>query len=189
MRRERLRLCHRLSLFSLAAFTLLWIISLFGFHWNSPVYATVSGSPIRWHASLAAGRFMCLNRLADFHDGFYRLYTGHVASITWWPGSFGFIELQKFGPGTGDWMFALDIPLWMPVALFTGTTIATAALRRRARRQDAMLICANCGYDLSGRPAAPCPECGKTPQPVPVRSSTTPSPSSSPATAASPPRT
>ena len=57
-------------------------------------------------------------------------------------------------------LFALSIPLWMPLGVTAGTTVALL-YRDRRRGRPGPEDCRECGYSLADLPAGTrCPECG-----------------------------
>ena len=66
-----------------------------------------------------------------------------------------------FRPGVVmfDWgTAAIAVPLWAPASLFAAATACFVWLARRPKPRAGH--CSSCGYDLSGKPSATCPECG-----------------------------
>jgi hypothetical protein len=63
-----------------------------------------------------------------------------------------------YPPGGGAW--GVQVPLFIPLALFGGVAGGLWWAHRRERRRAMIGYCRACGYDLKGLAAGSCPECG-----------------------------
>lgn len=92
--------------------------------------------------------------------------TPQFSRLRWWPSTGRLIFIKRAPLAGSTWLFGLEVPLWIPTAIFLAPVVVSALRLRRIRRLGASARCSTCGYDLSATPAgAPCPECGTRPTP------------------------
>jgi hypothetical protein len=66
-----------------------------------------------------------------------------------------------WGRDTGDSAWGVVVPLWVPLTISFGATLAAWRLDALARRRAGLNLCPKCNYDRAGiAKDAVCPECG-----------------------------
>jgi hypothetical protein len=75
------------------------------------------------------------------------------------PLGFQFSSLRGVYRGNHAWMYAVAIPFWLPVTLFSILPILTIRRIRRSQVRAKRGLCRACGYDLRAT-LDRCPECG-----------------------------
>ncbi|MCC6676062.1 MAG: hypothetical protein IT436_02855 [Phycisphaerales bacterium] len=127
-----------------------WIVSMFGGLYIS----TYPRKKVGWSLGISAARGAIAVSLVRA--------VPRPTEIIWDPFQVGFYSIWKV-----DWRVDVNlkyarVPLWMPGLFFAAASGIAWRLDIRDHRRGHH--CPSCSYDRSGlAPAAPCPECGKSP--------------------------
>jgi hypothetical protein len=135
------------------------------------------------NVATVASLVLCLASCSVWFNGYYSpfsLFSASRVNVLAWPGSlyveFGdsnrrravsaFPPLRWRTPRelVPQWVSdgvngVLQIPYWMPVAVFAALPVSRYWRKARRQRRQELGLCVSCGYDLRAT-AGRCPECG-----------------------------